>query len=86
MLKVWMQKMAEFEISSYIEEMEKESMKKEEEKKGNEERKCIEIVESNEKKELLFSNSLGDGSQLALLWFSPKKNIFILVFTPFLKN
>ena len=67
-------------------EMEKESMKKEEEKKGNEERKCIEIVESNEKKELLFSNSLGDGSQLALLWFSPKKNIFILVFTPFLKN
>nr|WDV14749.1 hypothetical chloroplast RF1 [Pueraria montana] len=47
MLKIWMRKKTEFEISSYTEEGAKESSKKEEEKKKeNEERKRIEIAEA----------------------------------------
>nr|YP_009995713.1 hypothetical protein RF1 [Haymondia wallichii]QNQ64576.1 hypothetical protein RF1 [Haymondia wallichii]UZA65237.1 hypothetical protein RF1 [Haymondia wallichii]UZA65404.1 hypothetical protein RF1 [Haymondia wallichii]UZA65488.1 hypothetical protein RF1 [Haymondia wallichii] len=46
-LKNWMRKKTEFEISSYTEERAKESSKKEEEKqKENEERKRIEIAEA----------------------------------------
>nr|YP_009127665.1 hypothetical chloroplast RF19 [Pachyrhizus erosus]AHY33280.1 hypothetical chloroplast RF19 [Pachyrhizus erosus] len=47
MLKIWMRKKTEFEISSYTEERTKESSNKEEEKKKeNEERKRIEIAEA----------------------------------------
>nr|YP_010169844.1 hypothetical protein RF1 [Amphicarpaea edgeworthii]QRZ59666.1 hypothetical protein RF1 [Amphicarpaea edgeworthii] len=47
MLKSWMRKKTEFEISNYIEEGAKESSKKEEKKKNdNEERKRIEIAEA----------------------------------------